>query len=129
MESRRRALGPQHPDTLSTMASLGEMWDEQSRYAEAEPLLREALAAYQKAPEGRDRYAIESELGWNLAAQRKFAEAETRLLAGYQGLKKDDPGTAKAGTRIVQLYLDWGKLQKAEEWQTKLHSLKQTGQR
>ena len=43
LEGRRRVLGEEHPDTLSSIHNLAVLFKDQARYAEAEPLLREAL--------------------------------------------------------------------------------------
>ena len=40
---RRRVLGEEHPDTLSTMNHLATLYGRQGRYAEAEPLLVKTL--------------------------------------------------------------------------------------
>jgi hypothetical protein len=42
-------LGPQHPDTLTTMYSLGLVYTSQNRDAEAEKLLAHVLACEEKA--------------------------------------------------------------------------------
>jgi hypothetical protein len=67
-------------------------------------------------------------LGASLAGQARFEQAESLLLAGYQGLsqrKESIPWASRsapkeAGERIVQLYRDWQKTGKAAEWQTRL---------
>ena len=63
-------------------------------------------------------------LGASLAGRGKYAEAEPPLLSGYRGmLQRQDTIPAdnrsavqRAGEWIVQLYLDWGKPDKAAEW-------------
>ena len=67
-------------------------------------------------------------LGASLAGQKKYTEAEPLLLAGHSGLAQranaipacrrsemDDPARW-----IVQLYIDWGKPDRAAEWRDKL---------
>jgi tetratricopeptide (TPR) repeat protein len=131
LEVRRRVLGPESPATTNVMASLGQVRLSQQRYAEAESLLREALNGQTKiAPDGWERYDSQSMLGATFAAQARFGEAEPLLVAGYQGLlqrKTAIPWEARstleqAGERIVQLYRDWGKPEKAAEWREKLSS-------
>jgi Flp pilus assembly protein TadD len=41
-------LGPTHPDTATSLNNLALLYDAQGKYAEAEPLLRHALAIYEK---------------------------------------------------------------------------------
>ena len=45
LESQRSTLGPEHAETLGTMAFLGDALLRQQQFDEAEPLLRECLAA------------------------------------------------------------------------------------
>src|SRR5262249_41095412 len=80
-----------------------------------------------KLPEHWSRSNAQSLLGAALASQKKYAEAEPLLLAGYQGLKareKDLPAAAKknlpeALDRLIKLYEDWGKPDQAAQWKTK----------
>src|SRR5262249_43226664 len=44
LDGCRKTLGDNHPDTIGTMQSLGVVLQGQGRYAEAEPLLDQALA-------------------------------------------------------------------------------------
>ncbi len=90
--------------------------------------MREALSIYDKQPDTWQRYFAQSSLGGCLEGQRRFAEAEPLLLAGYQGLVQHEStiqegslsAIPKAGDRIVQLYRDWGKPAQAAEWRAKL---------
>jgi tetratricopeptide (TPR) repeat protein len=41
---REKVLGPEHPDVAQSLNNLGELYRIQGRYAEAEPLLKRALA-------------------------------------------------------------------------------------
>jgi non-specific serine/threonine protein kinase/serine/threonine-protein kinase len=128
LEVRRRVLGPDDPDTTSSKATLAGMWLLQRKYAETEPLIREALNDYEKLPDGWERYLVQSMLGGSLVGQKKYADAEPLLLSGYQGIIErvaTVPGNAlseveRAGDRILQLYQDWGKPEKAAEWRLKL---------
>jgi eukaryotic-like serine/threonine-protein kinase len=60
-------------------------------------------------------------LGGSLLGQRKYAEAETHLLHGYEGMKqREDKIPASAKFRVteslkhlVQLYEAWGKPEQA----------------
>jgi tetratricopeptide (TPR) repeat protein len=130
LEARRRVLRPAHPDTLEVMTSLGEIRLQQKRYTDAEPLLREALASYEKtASNSWQRYQAQSLLGAVLSAQSEYAEAEPLLVSGYQGMIQreatvrfeDRPALSRAGKRIVLLYEEWGKPEKAAEWGEKVH--------
>ena len=68
-------------------------------------------------------------LGAVLSAQSEYAEAEPLLVSGYQGMIQreatvrfeDRPALSRAGKRIVLLYEEWGKPEKAAEWGEKVH--------
>ncbi len=63
-----------------------------------------------------------------MVGQKKFADAEPLILAGYEGMKAreskipapDTPRLTEAAERVVQLYEAWGKKDKAAEWRAKL---------
>ena len=41
-------LGPEHPDTLTSVDNLAGLYKAQGRYSEAEPLFRRALAGWER---------------------------------------------------------------------------------
>ena len=87
-------------------------------------------------PEHWLRYKIMSMLGEARLAQKQYAEAETLLLAGYEGMRQHEEGLTKkqrlilqieALKKIVNLYETWHKADpdggfdaKAAEWKRKL---------
>ncbi len=105
----------------------------QGKYADAEPILREALAGREKAMPNRwTRFVEQSLLGDSLVGQQKYAEAEPLLLSGYDGLIERAltisaydraPITLAAGNRILRLYEAWGKPSQATEWRKKLSTV------
>jgi hypothetical protein len=129
LEARRRLLGNEHPDTLEALVTLGELRLRQRRFSEAETIFKEALPGYQKSmPDAWQGYMCQSLLGASLAGQKKAAEAETLLLAGYAGMSQrkssiDVPERVRltqAGDRIVLFYKEEGKEDKVAEWNNKL---------
>lgn len=64
----------------------------------------------------------------NRCWRRKFADAEPLLLSGYEGMEQrkvtipsqDKAQLTKAVERLVRLYEDWNKKDKAEWWRKKL---------
>ncbi len=128
VEGRRRKLGAGNPDTLASIGDLGWLYVTEGRYAEAEPLLREAANTFEKAAnDDWQRYRIMCALGASLAGQKQYAQAEPLLVDGYQKMmerRATIPADSKseleqAGVRIVKLYQDWDKPEKANEWQQK----------
>ena len=84
-----RVLGPEHPDTLKSVNSLGNLYKAQGRYGEAEPLFKRALAASERVlgPEHPNTLASVASLGALYQAQGRYGEAEPllkRALAGYE---------------------------------------------
>jgi eukaryotic-like serine/threonine-protein kinase len=125
LAGRRRTIGPEHPDTMDAAADLAQAYQSQGKFAESEPLARESLEFdRKKRPDNWQRFRAESLLGASLAGQKKYAEAEPLLLAGYKGMtaRKDRMGVAdqyyldRAREWIVQLYEAWGKPEKTAEW-------------
>ncbi len=124
-----RVLGEVHPDTLNSWDGLGRLQLREHKYTEAESTLRDVLKRYEKVmPESWERYNCQSMLGGSLEGQKKYAEAEPLLISGYGGVMqreaaiplKDRRVLSEAGERIVQLYEDWEKPEKAAEWRNRL---------
>ena len=75
-------LGPEHPDTATSLHNLAWSYYNQGRYAEAEPLFRRAAAIYEKAlgPEHPDTITCIRNYAELLRKLDRHAEAE-KLLA------------------------------------------------
>jgi tetratricopeptide (TPR) repeat protein len=129
MDIRRRVLGEQHAETLRSMTTTGQILLNAGRAADAESLLRSALASYESTKaDGWDRYHCQSLLGASLAAQKRYPDAETLVVPAYSALKEREASmpresriaVERAGSRVVQLYTEWGKTQQASEWRKKI---------
>ena len=129
LDVQRRTLGPQHPDVIATTLWLGRVRLEQEQAAAAETLLREAAAYYATSTtDDWGRYHQQALLGASLAAQKMYADAESLLIGGYEGLAAREAMipvenrwlVRTAGEWIVGLYRDWGRPDKATEWRGKL---------
>jgi hypothetical protein len=76
LAGRRRVLGPENPDTLLS----------QGKFAESEPVAREALEAEKKArPNDWQRYRSASLLGASLSGEKNYAEGGPLLLEVTRG--------------------------------------------
>ena len=88
-----------HEDTLASMASLGNLYKQQRKYAEAEELLTEALAARrrQQGDDHPDTLTSMNNLGMLYKQQGKYTEAEELLTEALAGSRKqlgdDQPET------------------------------------
>jgi eukaryotic-like serine/threonine-protein kinase len=125
--------GPDHSNTQVCMNYLAAAYLDTNRWTEAETLLRECLALRLKTrPDGWRRFHSMSQLGAALVGEKKYAEAEPLLLAGYDGLKTRQSKIpahfqsrqAEAGAWIIALYDTWGKKDTADEWRRKIDTKK-----
>jgi serine/threonine protein kinase/tetratricopeptide (TPR) repeat protein len=122
--------GPESTGYADELEAQGWGLLDRGRHARAEPILRECVAIREQAQPGQ--WAIfyaQSLLGEALVGQKKYAEAEPLLVAGYEGLKAREKQVPQffvsdrlglAGTRIVALYEAWGRPEKAGAWRLKL---------
>jgi eukaryotic-like serine/threonine-protein kinase len=78
LEIRRRVLGPEHPETLSSMNNLANALDKEGHYAEAEKFYRESLGIRRRVlgPEQSDTLASMNNLAVILLDEGHYAEAE-----------------------------------------------------
>jgi hypothetical protein len=101
----------------------------QSRWAEAEPPLREALAIREKvSPDDWSRFDDMSMLGGAMLGQSRHAEAEPLIVGGYEGMKGREPRITvalrwrlpEAAGRIARLYEAWDRPDQASAWKARL---------
>ena len=91
--------------------------------------MRECLTIREQATPGDwKRYEAMCLLGATLLNQRRYAEAEKLIVPGYEGAKdreasipfRDRPALLAAAERIIRLYREWERPEKAAEWKAKL---------
>ena len=105
---------------------------EAEQYDAAEPYARECLA-YRRAtqPDRWNAFNMECGLGSSLLGQKKFAEAETLLLKGFEGMEsriaqiqpESKMRLTQAAKRIVDLYTAMGKPDEVAKWKGKYEEL------
>jgi len=121
---------PGDQDSLAAaLTRLGNNLCRQSRPAEAEPFLREALGIWDKLNAKGDWPGYAGNvLGRTLLDQKRYADAEPVLLASHKNvlLINDAKRTKEAVTLLVQLYTGWEKPDQAAEWQRILAALDQS---
>jgi tetratricopeptide (TPR) repeat protein len=80
---REKRLGPDHPSVATSLNNLAEVYRNQGRYGDADPLYRRSLAILERAF-GRDHPLVASTLN-NLGVlydrQGRYAEAEPSCIA------------------------------------------------
>jgi tetratricopeptide (TPR) repeat protein len=83
----RHTYGVEHAFTMIAAADLALAYVSQGKFAESEPLAREAVEFdRKKQPDDWQRFRAESLLGASLAGRKDYAEAEPLLLEGYNGM-------------------------------------------
>jgi tetratricopeptide (TPR) repeat protein len=122
-------LGRENPATTAVWARLVRSLLVQKKHTEAEAECREVLAIREKLePDAWGTFNTQSLLGGILLGEKKYAQAEPLLLAGYEGMKKREkliPPSAEgrlteAVERLITLYKEQGKSDQAEMWTSKL---------
>ncbi len=118
LELHRKLFGHENTAVAYDLGQLGKRLVAIGEFARAESVLREALQILTRAtPDDWRTAEIASVLGECLAAQKRFEEAESLLLASYTRIgeaKGDgDRTTREALDRIVRLYERWDKPERA----------------
>jgi tetratricopeptide (TPR) repeat protein len=119
-------------DTLALagyMAFVGAALLQHRQWSEAESVLRECLKIREaKLSDDWSRFSTMSQLGGALLGQGRYAESESLVIRGYEGLKAREakippPGKARlpeAAGRVVALYEAWGKPELVARWRVRL---------
>ena len=83
---REKALGPEHPDTATSLNNLAVLYEAMGAYAQAEPLFQRALAIREKAlgPEHPDTATSLNNLAMLYWAQAHWSEAAGSLRRAAQ---------------------------------------------
>ncbi len=117
---RNKALGPEHPDVARSLNSLAELYMEQGKYGEAEPLCNQALAIDTKVlgPEHPDVAFTLNSLAVLYQEEGKYAEAERlynqALAIDTKVLGPEHPLVAATLSNLAALYEGEGKYPDAE---------------
>jgi len=117
---RRRVLGEDDPDTLTSLNDLGAVLEQQGKWPEAEKYYREALEKREKllGPENKSTLTSLGNLGNFLRARGNYKEAEPLLRSAVERSKRV-LGETNRDTFIQMnclgfLYISQGKLAEAE---------------
>jgi hypothetical protein len=125
----KQQYGADAPQYAAQLASFGLNLLQQKKPVEAEPIVRECLAIREKKePDDWRTFNTKSMLGAVLLGQNKYADAEPLLLAGYEGMKKQEaaippigkPRLTESVERLVQLYEAKGERAEGARWRKEL---------
>ena len=120
LDLRRRVLGPQYPDTLSSMNGLADVYWDQGEYAQAEALYSQILEIRHRVlgPEHPDTLASMNGLANVYDDQGKYAQAEALysqiLEIRRRVLGPEHPDTLASMNGLANVYDDQGKYAQAE---------------
>ena len=121
-----RKNGAGTPGFAGMLAELSRQLLAHGQFATAEPYLRECLVIREKTqPDVWNTFNTKSMLGGSLLGQKKFAEAEPLLLAGYEGMKHREKTIPKPGMprlpesldRLIELSTATNKPDEMKKWQ------------
>jgi hypothetical protein len=107
-------------------SNLASVYVLRHQYARAEPLYRQAIAmfAQTQSPTHLNTGIGRIKLGRALVGQKRYAEAETEILAGYDILtKQTSPSVSwlrNAREDLVKLYTASNQLEKAQKYKAEL---------
>jgi eukaryotic-like serine/threonine-protein kinase len=123
---RRRVLGEEHPDTLSSMNLQAYLYEHEGKYSEAEKLFAKVLEARRRVlgEEHRDTLGSMSGLSFVYHRQGKNAQAEAlsakTLDIERRVLGEEKPQTLSTMIVLGSVYVDEGKYPQAEALNVKL---------
>jgi tetratricopeptide (TPR) repeat protein len=127
---RQNALGPEHPDTLTSMSYVAQALSRQGKYAEAEKMHRETLALDKKVSGDKHPATLTSMnyVAQALSDQGSYAEAERmhrKTLALRKKVSGDEhPDTLTSMNNVAQALSRQGKYAEAEKIHRKTLALR-----
>ena len=110
MESKKLALGEEHPETLQTMMNLTIVYQGQGRYAEAETLYERTLEILERVRGSEHLETLRIKVNWaiGLRNQGRYAEAEKLFKPTLEILKRvaglEHQGTQLCMANLTQVY-------------------------
>jgi serine/threonine protein kinase/tetratricopeptide (TPR) repeat protein len=120
LELRRRALGPEHPDTLIALHNLAILFLSRSRFADAEPLIAQELEVRRRVlgPEHPGMLASMNSLAALYRALGQYDRAELLFVQIVEISPRvngpDHPDTLMTMNNLASLYYSRGRYAEAE---------------
>lgn len=122
LATRRRVLGDEHPDTLTSINNMGYLLQAMGKHAEAEPHYREALDARRRVLGGDhpDTLTSINNMGYLLQARGKYTEAEPHYREALERRRRvlgdDHPDTLVSINNMGLLLQVDGRLAESEPY-------------
>lgn len=133
LDRRRSTLGPEHPDTLTSMSNLAWLLIGQQKYAQAEALQRSAyeVELRRDGPDSVDTLASANTLARILSLEERYAEAEKlqrdTLDIQQRVLGAKHTYTLRSITNLAEILYAEHKFKEAEPLYLEVHSIHQRG--
>jgi UDP-2,3-diacylglucosamine pyrophosphatase LpxH len=121
METRKRVLGDEHPDTLTSMANLALTYRNQGRWKEAEGLFVQVMETCKRVlgDEHPNTLTSMSNLALTYSNQGRWKEAEELFVqvmeTNSRVLGEEHPSTLTIIANLASTYWNQGRWKKAEE--------------
>ena len=126
LQARKRALGDEHPYTLTSIGNLASTYRNQGRWKEAEELEVQVLQARKRALGGEHRSTLTSmnNLAETYRNQGRWKEAEELQVQVMQTMKRvltdEHRSTLTSMNNLAETYRDQGRWKEAEELQVQV---------
>jgi tetratricopeptide (TPR) repeat protein len=108
LAARRHAFGPEDLRTMESVVDLALAYRGLGKFAESEPLAREAMETLaRKSPDAWERYSAVALLGASLSGQKKYEAAEPLLLEGYWGMESRQKELSTPDRMYLERAREW----------------------
>ncbi len=130
LELRRRVLGPEHPDTLTSMSNLAVLYRVHGQYERSETLQTQALEVRRRVlgPEHPDTLTSMNNLATLYKARDQYEKAETLHSQALEILRRvlgpEHPDTLTSMSNLAELSKELGHYEKAEALHTQALELR-----
>jgi tetratricopeptide (TPR) repeat protein len=121
METRKRVLGEEHPDTLTSMANLASTYRNQGRWKEAEELEVQVMETFKRVlgeehPSTLTSMANLASTFWNQGRWKEAEELEVQVMETRKRmLGEEHPDTLTSMANLALTYMNQGRWKEAEE--------------
>ncbi|KIM93232.1 hypothetical protein OIDMADRAFT_75421, partial [Oidiodendron maius Zn] len=121
METRKRVVGTEHPDTLTSMANLASTYKSQGRSKEAEELIVQVMETMKRVlgAEHPDTLTSMNNLALTYESQGRSKEAEELIVQVMETMKRvlgaEHPDTLTSMAGLASTYKSQGRSKEAEE--------------
>ncbi|KAK7419112.1 hypothetical protein QQZ08_010982 [Neonectria magnoliae] len=130
IEMRKRVLGEEHPDTLTSMANLASTYSNQGRWKEAEALFVRVMETRKRVlgEEHPNTLISMANLALTYSNQGRWKEAEELVVRVMETMKKvlgeEHPSTLTSIANLASTYSNQGRWKEAEELEVRVMEIR-----